>query len=99
MYIPKWYEWLLLSKKIYHLLRLFYLFFCPVWVSGLLLTELTTVGERTGVGMLKFVLVKSNILIISIYSDHSLYSLVQSQLDFIWPYSLFQQIIPTPFCM
>ena len=24
-----------------------------VWVSGLLLTELTTVGERTGVGMLK----------------------------------------------
>ena len=55
VYIPKWYEWLLLSKNIYNYEKRLTIFF-TVWVSGLLLTELTTVGERTGVGMLKLVL-------------------------------------------
>ena len=55
VYIPKWYEWLLLSKKI-DISGIFKTILCTVWVSGLLLTELTTVGERTGVGMLKCVL-------------------------------------------
>ena len=53
-YIPQWYEWLLLSKIFKSLSVLINNFTILVWVSGLLLTELTTVGERTGVGLLKY---------------------------------------------
>ena len=51
-FIPQWYEWMLLSKSSNERKALIVRYFL-VWVSGLLLTELTTVGERTGVGLLK----------------------------------------------
>ena len=59
---PQWYEWTMLSESFmfsmfsYKLkLKLKFIWFLnpSVWFSGLLLTELTTVGERTGLGILK----------------------------------------------
>ena len=54
-FLPRWYEWVLLSK--YHQPYITASVIAAVWVSGLLLTELTTVGERSSVGVMKPIIV------------------------------------------
>ena len=54
-FLPRWYEWVLLSK--YRQPYITASVIAAVWVSGLLLTELTTVGERSSVGVMKPIIV------------------------------------------
>ena len=73
---------------------------CSVWVSGLLLTELTTVGERTGVGLLKWdyclARLHPNIMTFS-PSDRSSFSSEPWRLAFTWRCSWSQLTTPTSF--
>ena len=76
VYIPKWYEWLLLSKKIYNNKIRLLIFFYSLGIR-ITFDRANHCWRKNWSGDVKVGSFSKNISIIFLYLDHLLYSLVQ----------------------